>query len=291
MDANEFKRIAFAVSIFHMYGHAFKCQARFSPRFLSKVGLTDGEGCERIWSWVRYLISLLKSNRPSHLIPSLRSSSHLSRRQFLTSNMLAIAEEKRFQLSNAFVRLFNNAIDAMNKSWKEMQTLQDETKMSRTEIEAQAQLMNDFYSTLPENSPATPYYDDEICEILLAREVLAGYVESLLCGNGPAAPNSWKKLREYVAGITDGRIHPKSTPSSLTVRLDELLNLAGQTIDRWITVDGQYTDHFYECEEKYRLRQLKICKYEIWKAWILREIELGQLHGSSVVGISFQIIH
>jgi hypothetical protein len=54
MSDEEFDRLAFAVSIFHMYGHEFKCQVRYSPRRLNGLGLTDGESCERVWAALRY---------------------------------------------------------------------------------------------------------------------------------------------------------------------------------------------------------------------------------------------
>lgn len=198
--------------------------------------------------------------------------------------MLSIGEEKRFQLSNAFFRLFQNADQKVTESWKKLQTLKQETKMTDDELKEQAVLMRQFYETPAKSFSTTPYYDDEIYEILLAREVLIDYVENLLYRNAQPVPNAWRKIREWVAGKTSGRIDVKSTPSSLDIRLQELLHLADQSIEQWIK-DGKYTDHFHQCEVNYQFRQLKICKYEIWKLWMHRELELGTLHGSSTVGI------
>ncbi|SCZ93731.1 BZ3500_MvSof-1268-A1-R1_Chr6-3g08849 [Microbotryum saponariae] len=51
-----FKRLEFATSVFHAYAHIWSCQVEFNPRLIPNFGLTDGEGCERLWSGLRSLI-------------------------------------------------------------------------------------------------------------------------------------------------------------------------------------------------------------------------------------------
>jgi Kyakuja-Dileera-Zisupton transposase len=53
MNEERFKKLDFAVSIFHSYGHGIGCQCLHSPRRVEGAGLTDGEWCERIWAWIR----------------------------------------------------------------------------------------------------------------------------------------------------------------------------------------------------------------------------------------------
>jgi len=53
MKAEDFARLEFGVSIFHAYAHEFSCQVLYSPRTMSGAGLTNGEGCERVWSKLR----------------------------------------------------------------------------------------------------------------------------------------------------------------------------------------------------------------------------------------------
>jgi hypothetical protein len=55
-------RITFGISVFHAYGHQWPCQIIYHPRKCVGFGLTDGEGCERLWNAIK------------HLIPSLRVS-------------------------------------------------------------------------------------------------------------------------------------------------------------------------------------------------------------------------
>ncbi|EJD46690.1 hypothetical protein AURDEDRAFT_62941 [Auricularia subglabra TFB-10046 SS5] len=53
-------RLIWAVSVFHAYGHQWACQLLFHPRKCDGFGLSDGEGCERFWSSIRHLISVLR---------------------------------------------------------------------------------------------------------------------------------------------------------------------------------------------------------------------------------------
>lgn len=53
-------RLAFAVSVFHAFGHAWACQLIYHPRKRLGFGFTDGEGCERFWHSISHLISLLR---------------------------------------------------------------------------------------------------------------------------------------------------------------------------------------------------------------------------------------
>ena len=50
----------FAVSIFHAYGHRWECQLVYNPRKRKGFALTDGEACERIWSQLKFLISVCR---------------------------------------------------------------------------------------------------------------------------------------------------------------------------------------------------------------------------------------
>jgi Kyakuja-Dileera-Zisupton transposase len=62
LDESILNRIQFGISVFHAYGHQWACQIIYHPRKREGFGLSDGEGCERLWSALK------------HLIPSLRVS-------------------------------------------------------------------------------------------------------------------------------------------------------------------------------------------------------------------------
>jgi hypothetical protein len=53
-------RILFGISVFHAYGHQWGCQITYHPRKIPGFGLTDGEGCERVWNLIRPLIPILR---------------------------------------------------------------------------------------------------------------------------------------------------------------------------------------------------------------------------------------
>lgn len=46
-------------------------QFQYSPRNVSGFGLTDGEGVERLWSYLRRFSRMTKEMRPSHRIDVL----------------------------------------------------------------------------------------------------------------------------------------------------------------------------------------------------------------------------
>jgi hypothetical protein len=58
--ADYLNRLTFAISVFHAYGHQWPCQLVYHPRKCAGFGLTDGEGCERLWSALKKLIPHLR---------------------------------------------------------------------------------------------------------------------------------------------------------------------------------------------------------------------------------------
>lgn len=52
----------FATSAMHAYGHQWACQLVYNPRLRVGLGLTDGEGVERLWSRLRKLIGITRSS-------------------------------------------------------------------------------------------------------------------------------------------------------------------------------------------------------------------------------------
>ncbi|CAM4708570.1 unnamed protein product [Leuciscus chuanchicus] len=80
--------ISLAVPAFHIYGHKLPCQIKYSTRRLSGFGLTDGEGMERLWSFLRRFARVTKEMTPSHRLDLLTDALlHYGRRK---SNDLAL---------------------------------------------------------------------------------------------------------------------------------------------------------------------------------------------------------
>ena len=53
-------RLLFAISVFHAFGHQWACQIIYHPRKCVGFGLSDGEGCERLWKSLQILIPYLR---------------------------------------------------------------------------------------------------------------------------------------------------------------------------------------------------------------------------------------
>lgn len=54
--------LVFGTSAMHAYGHQWACQLVYNPRLREGMGLTDGEGVERLWSRLRKLIGVTRSS-------------------------------------------------------------------------------------------------------------------------------------------------------------------------------------------------------------------------------------
>ncbi|KAH7905365.1 hypothetical protein BJ138DRAFT_1138299 [Hygrophoropsis aurantiaca] len=74
-------RLRFTTTAMHAYGHEWSCQLVYNPRMSTGLGLSDGEGVERLWS------------RYTRLIGVERSSSRQRRLWLIDRRALAIGEE------------------------------------------------------------------------------------------------------------------------------------------------------------------------------------------------------
>ncbi|EJD36390.1 hypothetical protein AURDEDRAFT_74267 [Auricularia subglabra TFB-10046 SS5] len=74
-------RLVFVTSAMHSYAHQWTCQIIYSPRMKKGMGLTDGEGVERLWSALRMLIPKLRAvSRRRRLVLLDRQLQRLGRR-------------------------------------------------------------------------------------------------------------------------------------------------------------------------------------------------------------------
>jgi hypothetical protein len=55
-------RIRLTTAAMHAYGHQWSCQLVYNPRLKEGMGLTDGEGTERLWSRMRRLIGVERNS-------------------------------------------------------------------------------------------------------------------------------------------------------------------------------------------------------------------------------------
>ncbi|RDB29776.1 hypothetical protein Hypma_013855 [Hypsizygus marmoreus] len=61
-------RLQIATAAMHAYGHDWACQLVYNPRLRPGLGLSDGEGVERLWSRFRKLIGITRSSARSRRI-------------------------------------------------------------------------------------------------------------------------------------------------------------------------------------------------------------------------------
>ncbi|KAI8150397.1 hypothetical protein BJV82DRAFT_662478 [Fennellomyces sp. T-0311] len=50
-----------AIGVFHSYAHSIDCQLDFNPRYIIGLGLSDGEGMERLWSYLDKYVSMTRT--------------------------------------------------------------------------------------------------------------------------------------------------------------------------------------------------------------------------------------
>ncbi|KNF01379.1 hypothetical protein PSTG_05478 [Puccinia striiformis f. sp. tritici PST-78] len=65
--------LRFATSVFHAYVHEWSCQVKYNPCFNSWWGLTDGEGLERLWSFLSPLVSTLRVSTRQHRLNAIQA--------------------------------------------------------------------------------------------------------------------------------------------------------------------------------------------------------------------------
>lgn len=65
------RQLKFGTLVFHAYAHNWLCQLEFHPLFNKGWGLSDGEGLERLWSYLSPLVSPLRYATRNHRLSSV----------------------------------------------------------------------------------------------------------------------------------------------------------------------------------------------------------------------------
>ncbi|KAG2111091.1 hypothetical protein DEU56DRAFT_936200, partial [Suillus clintonianus] len=101
-------RLRFATTAMHAYGHEWACQLEYNPRMSTGLGLSDGEGTERLWS------------RFVKLIGIQRSSSRQRRLWLIDRQAAAIGMEMRVDLGDWIKRRLKRGVNAQGAAAKEV---------------------------------------------------------------------------------------------------------------------------------------------------------------------------
>ncbi|KAI6158808.1 hypothetical protein EDD17DRAFT_1487803 [Pisolithus thermaeus] len=115
-------RIRFATTAMHAYGHEWACQLVYNPRLISGLGLSDGEGTERLWS--RFI----------KLIGIERVSSRQRRIWLLDRHATAIGYEMRTELGDWIRRRLRKGVHEQGSAAQEVL---DNCGVSITELREQ----------------------------------------------------------------------------------------------------------------------------------------------------------
>ena len=83
--------ITFGTSVFHSFVHEWACQVRYNPRYNDWWGLSDGEGLERLWSFLSPLISSLRVSTRLHRLIAIQS-----RAEYYTRDLNILAGKQEF---------------------------------------------------------------------------------------------------------------------------------------------------------------------------------------------------
>ncbi|KAF8425356.1 hypothetical protein L210DRAFT_3653217 [Boletus edulis BED1] len=101
------QRLRFATSAMHAYGHQWACQLVYNPRLVTGLGLSDGEGTERLWSRLIKLISVE------------RSSSRQRRIWLIDRQAAAVGHEMRADLGDWIKRRLKRGVQEQGQAARE----------------------------------------------------------------------------------------------------------------------------------------------------------------------------
>ncbi|KAF7970090.1 hypothetical protein HWV62_25014 [Athelia sp. TMB] len=154
--ADVYDRIIFGVSVFHAYGHQWACQLIYHPRKCSGFGLSDGEGCERLWSAIRKLIPTLRVSGIQHLTDkstenlgawlSRRYESCLAFKQEASAELLRSKKDKTFLCSQWQAQVRAQTAPAPRQSKNKGKQAVEAILVLDSSIQEEAKLVNQLHN-------------------------------------------------------------------------------------------------------------------------------------------------
>ncbi|KAG6867712.1 hypothetical protein C0993_012020 [Termitomyces sp. T159_Od127] len=85
------QRLLFATSTMHAFARQWACQIVNNPQICTGLGLTDGEGVERLWSWMRKLIAVTRGCGIRHQLKKGVQGQHAKAQQIMEACGVEIA--------------------------------------------------------------------------------------------------------------------------------------------------------------------------------------------------------
>ncbi|KDE03339.1 hypothetical protein MVLG_06182 [Microbotryum lychnidis-dioicae p1A1 Lamole] len=193
-----FERLEFATSVFHAYAHSWGCQVEFNPRLIPNFGLTDGDGCERLWSALRSLIPINRQSNKSHRLVNLAvrtqavNEANVARLGSWLTRRFRSAEARRHaaqaELSSVTSEDANWSEEAFRAAWQEQRTA-EASKTAAQGAEEDRMKANKLYQLVEEYYKIERRIDEEDSDLdlleglkdkqgRLARDIdLAAFIE------------------------------------------------------------------------------------------------------------------
>ena len=139
LDFPEFEEWMEGVGMWHIYSHISTCYPRFTPLYIPRIGMVDGEVIETLWS------------RLNLISPSCRTMSLSNRAETLNSHMNDSNWKKNIEMGNISLRFcsvdgltsdsflqsprwFENGKKMKRRSLNEQMTWQTSTYLSHLKI-------------------------------------------------------------------------------------------------------------------------------------------------------------
>ncbi|KAG1853118.1 hypothetical protein F4604DRAFT_1883423 [Suillus subluteus] len=186
LDDAVLHRITFAISVFHAYGHQWACQIIYHPRKCEGFGLSDGEGCERLWSALK------------HLIAPLRVSGHL--------------DDKNLSLyGNWLIRRWNNCVKKKSTATQALRELSVDETCVRQEWKSQVEYQ---MKPLPRRSKTNN--DEEISKILSLEKSLLEIDGAVRCMEMQLCIGNVDNLTDYKLRLVEERAHRSRITDTLS---------------------------------------------------------------------------
>ncbi|KAG1745669.1 hypothetical protein EDB19DRAFT_1894353 [Suillus lakei] len=189
LDDAVLRRITFAISVFHAYGHQWACQIIYHPRKCEGFGLSDGEGCEHLWSALKHLIAPLR-----------------------VSGVIRHLDEKNLSLyGNWLIRRWNNCIKKKSTATQALRELSVDETCVRQEWKSQVE-----YQTKPLPRRSKTNNDEEISKILSLEKSLVEIDGALRRMETQLCMGNIDNLTEHNLRLIEERAHRSRVADTLS---------------------------------------------------------------------------
>ncbi|KAF7337301.1 hypothetical protein MSAN_02255300 [Mycena sanguinolenta] len=197
-------RIAFAVSVFHAFGHEWACQLLYHPRKRSGFGLSNGEGAERFWKSI------------SHLITHLRICGYHNRLYTLDAQIEHADQQSLLRLGEWINRRYRHSLLKRAEAEEELRKCGKPTELLREQWSLQVQAQ-----TRPLASPQVEECRKKFLDVVVEEDEDVGLYEAEYDASKEALVKAQSSLRrkEQALGV-DEQAELKSLAKSEKFELD-----------------------------------------------------------------------